>query len=278
MHMHLYTASNVLVRPIYSFCHRRSVFYFTWKLKYVFKYLTKSVYNLKYDVHTRSAPKVSSQPCNMKERDICWRRYKIQEILYTGQWCLSPLQSRHLGTPQFSQSPSAARSYFPESHWQSKISSLSKVIFILGKTRSRRTPNLGCSGAESAGWFDVSPKNSAQDVMHEQVCCCDEAANHQLPIAAAFWIIWIASVEECSSLAQNWMQIPCSSCSVILNMTATQYTCSLHWLVQWSRHYSRMHIPVHSPWLPGYIDVTQIFLVILTMAGYFPDTPYIYTS
>ena len=27
---------------------------------------------------------------------------------------------------------------------------------------------------------------SAQDVMHEQVCCCDEAANHQLPMVAAF--------------------------------------------------------------------------------------------
>ena len=29
-------------------------------------------------------------------------------------------------------------------------------------------------------------KNSAQDAMNEWVCCRDEAANHQLPIAAAF--------------------------------------------------------------------------------------------
>ena len=36
--------------------------------------------------------------CNTKNRDIYWRRYKIQETLYTGQWHLSPLQSRHLGT------------------------------------------------------------------------------------------------------------------------------------------------------------------------------------
>ena len=27
-----------------------------------------------------------------------------------------------------------------------------------------------------------------------------------------------------------------------------------------------MHIPVLSPWLPGYIDVTQTVLIILTMA------------
>ena len=27
------------------------------------------------------------QQCNMKNRDIYWRRYKIQETLYIGQWC-----------------------------------------------------------------------------------------------------------------------------------------------------------------------------------------------
>ena len=37
------------------------------------------------------------QPYNMKNRDIYWKRYKIQETLYIRQWCLSPLQSRHLG-------------------------------------------------------------------------------------------------------------------------------------------------------------------------------------
>ena len=34
----------------------------------------------------------------MKNRDIYWRRYKTQETSYIGQWPLSPLQSRHLGT------------------------------------------------------------------------------------------------------------------------------------------------------------------------------------
>ena len=38
------------------------------------------------------------QPGTMKNRDIYWRRYKIQEALYIGQWRLSPLQSRHIGT------------------------------------------------------------------------------------------------------------------------------------------------------------------------------------
>ena len=75
--------------------------------------------------------------------------------------------------------------------------------------------------------------------MHEQAHCRDKAANHQLHVVTAFWIIWIVSGEECSSLMQNLMQIHCSTCSVILNATATHYTCSLnniyclHCPVQW---------------------------------------------
>ena len=112
---------------------------------------------------------------------------------------------------------------------------------------------------------------------HESACCCDEAANHQLPIAAAFWISWIVYMEGCSSLTQNLMQIYCFTHSGILNVTATRYTCSLngiyhpHWLVQWSHLCSCMHIPVHSLWLPGYINVMQTIFVILTMARVFPD-------
>ena len=111
--------------------------------------------------------------------------------------------------------------------------------------------------------------------------CCDEAANQQLPIAADFWIIQIVSMEECPSLTQNLMQIHCCTRSVILNVTATQYTCSLNsiyhpqWLVQWSCHCSCMCVSVHSPWLPGYIDVMHTVLVILTMVGLFTDRPHI---
>ena len=72
------------------------------------------------------------------------------------------------------------------------LKSLPKVILVLGKVRSHRTPNLECRGAESPGWFDVLPKNSAGDVMHERAHYHDEAANHQLPVAAAFWITQFA--------------------------------------------------------------------------------------
>ena len=60
---------------------------------------------------------------------------------------------------------------------------------------------------------------------------------------------------------------------------ATLYTCSLncvycpHSLVQWSCHCPCKRIPAHSPWLPGYINVAQTILVVLTVAGLFPDRP-----
>ena len=145
-------------------------------------------------------------------------------------------------------------------------------------------PNLGGRETESPRWFDVSPKNSARDVIHEWSCCGDEAANHQLPIAAAFWIIQRASVEECSSLIQNLMHISCSTHSVILNVTATRYTCSLNsmyhscWRIPCSHHCSCMHVPGHSPWLASYIDVTQTTLLMLKMAGHLPDRPCINLS
>ena len=165
--------------------------------------------------------------------------------------------------------PSAALSYFPESHQQSEIPSLFKVILVWGKVTSCRALNLGCRGAKPPGWFAILPKKSAWDVMHEQAYCDDEAANHQLPAAVAFWIIWIVSAEECSNLMQNLMQVHCSTRSVILNAVTTQYTRSLngvyrpHWLDQ----YSEVVVHAHSSPLSlaaSDINVMWTILVILT--------------
>ena len=152
-----------------------------------------------------------------------------------------------------------------------------KGDFSFGKSQEFQDAKSGLHRGKSPGWFDISPKISAQEVMHEQGLCPGQAANHQLPIAVAFWIIQIVSTEECLSLTQNLMQIPCCTSSVILNKMVPQYKCSpigiyhSHWLIQWSHHCSCMRIPVHSPWLPGYIDVVQTALVILTMAGLLLD-------
>ena len=154
-----------------------------------------------------------------------------------------------------------------------------KGDFSFGKIQKSQGAKMDCRWAESPGWLDVSPKTSTPDVMHEQAHCCDEVANHQFLIAATFWVIQIVFNEECSSLTQNFMQIHCSTCLVILNVMATQYTCSLngvyrpHWLVQWSHHCSHMYIPVYLPQLSGYIHVAQTIVIMLTMAGHFPDRP-----
>ena len=104
----------------------------------------------------------------------------------------------------------------------------SKVILVWGKARSYKVPNLGCKRAELPGWFDVSPKNSAGDMMHERACCGDEAASKQFHMAVASWIIWIISLEECSSLMQNLMLIHCP--------TLRHFQCdshTVHMLPQW---------------------------------------------
>ena len=120
-------------------------------------------------------------------------------------------------------------------------------------------------------------QKTARNVMHERAHCRDAAASHQLPHSCGLLNHPNISTEECSSLMQNLMQIHYSTCSVILNVRATKYTCSLngvyhpHWLVQWSCHCSCRCIPVHSPWLQGYSYVVQTVLIVLTMAGLFPD-------
>ena len=180
---------------------------------------------------------------------------------------------------QFSQSPSAVLLHFTERHRQSEISSISKVILVVGKARSLRAPNMGSRGAESPEWFDVQPKNSAGDMIHEQAPLSWWSC--QSPVAHSVGLLNHLN-SFCGGIFKvntNLMWIRCSTCSVTWNAMATQYTCSLsgiccpHWLVQWSHPCSHMHIPVHSPWLPGYIDVVQTVLVILTIAVLFPGRP-----
>ena len=112
--------------------------------------------------------------------------------------------------------------------------------------------------------------------MHKQEHCCDEAANTQLPIATAFRIIKIVSAEGCSNLTQNLMHIHCSTHSVILNEMATQYTCSLNHIYHSTDQCikSSLFMHVHSSPLSSaarYISVMQSILIMLTMAGLFPD-------
>ena len=174
-----------------------------------------------------------------------------------------------------------AQSYFPESHGWSEISSLSRVILVLGKARSHGVPNLGCRGPESPGWLDVLPKKSVWDMMHERACCHDEAVSHQLPIAVDFWIIQIVSTEECSSFMQNLMQICCSTRSVIFEYdshTVHMFTqlCLLPPLTStvklslFTHAHSRPLLATRIHWYHAN------YSLILTMVKFFQDRPCIF--
>ena len=77
-----------------------------------------------------------------------------------------------------------------------------------GKSQKLQGTKSGLKGAESPGWFDVSPKKLC--TRHDAWVgtwlwwSCQSLVAHT---AAAFWIIQIVSTEECSSFVQNLMLI-----------------------------------------------------------------------
>ena len=134
----------------------------------------------------RSVQKVSRHVI-LKNRDIYWRRYKTQESLYIGQWCLTTLQSRHTGTSNTSPN----HHQLPYCVFVNFIYGLKSLPFQRWFQFWEKPEVTGCQiwaagRADSPGWFDVLPEKSAKDMMHEQAHCHNEAANHQLPIAEAF--------------------------------------------------------------------------------------------
>ena len=152
------------------------------------------------------------------------------------------------------------------------------MILVLGKAGSHRAPNLGCMGAESPGWLDVSPKNSSWDMMHELACCRDEAANHQLPIATGFWIIQTVSTEECLSLTK----LDADSLLYLLS----HFGCDSHTVHMFTQRHllppltstvkSSLFTLAHSSPFSLAARLHQChanILVILTMAGLLPDRP-----
>ena len=102
----------------------------------------------------------SIQPCTMKNRDIYGRRYK--KHCTQDNEASVPLKVGTLGPHTvLSESHLLFKTLckifcwnFPESQWWSEISSLSKVLLVLGKVRRHKVPTLGCKGAKSPGlWY-----------------------------------------------------------------------------------------------------------------------------
>ena len=118
----------------------------------------------------------------------------------------------------------------------------------------------------------LSPQISVRAMMPEQAHCRGEAASHQLPIAAAFWVIQIVSAEECANLSENWMQICCSTQSFWIWWPHSTHAHSMASMAPRTSIVTSslfmLCIPVHPPWLPGYVGVAQTVLVMVAMAGF----------
>ena len=63
-------------------------------------------------------------------------------------------------------------------------------------------------------------------MMHEQVHCCDEAANYQLPIAANFWIIWMMSF--CGGMFKLNEKFDADSLLYLLNLNVRPLSTHAH--------------------------------------------------
>ena len=169
----------------------------------------------------------------------------------------SPSKLAPWGFTQFSQSPSPAPSYFPESCGCSEISAISKVFLVLGKAISLRAPNLGCRGLS----------HLCDLMLHQNLCLrCDALAG------ALLWWSCRSPVALSCSLLNNLN----SFCGGMLKLNAkfdadlllyllSHFACDghmAHTLTQWhllspltgtvKSSLFMQRIPVLSPWLPGY--------------------------
>ena len=159
----------------------------------------------------------------------------------------SPSKQAPWDFTQFSQLPSAALSYFPESHPQSEIFSLSKVLLVLGNIRSHRAPHLGCRGAESPGWFDVSQKKlfMKRDAWAGVLLwwSCQSPVAHSCgllnhPNSFCGGMFKLTAKFHAEPLLYLLSHFACDGHTVHM---LTQQRLHPHWLVQWCSHCSHMH-------------------------------------
>ena len=110
---------------------------------------------------------------------------------------------------------------------------------------------------------------------HHVVCCGDEAASHQCGLlnhldSFCGGMFKFNAKFDADSLLYSLSHFEWDSLTI--HMLTQEYLLPpLTITVKLSLF--TLHIPVHSPWLPGYIDVAQTILLILTMAGIFLDRP-----
>jgi hypothetical protein len=130
------------------------------------------------------------------------------------------------------------------SHLQ--ISTLSRTILSLGKTRSRREPNLCCRDADWLGWFDVVPKRSLNG-------SCGKGRHI-----------------DADSLICSLSHCECDGHTV---HKLSQRRITADWLVPRESDCSRTRCKFSSDCLSGYIKVAIPVPEIFKITEYFPDWP-----
>ena len=158
------------------------------------------------------APPVFKTLCKI----LYWNYHQLPQH-FRPRSCIKTLDTLDFGIPR------SASSSHTVSHW---------ALLIAACTRSTISGVLLVASLAECGSLSTDSWPSLNHLCHMFICTALVASSLK-----TFWIIWILSAEECSSLMQNLMQIHHSPRSVILNVMATQYTCSLsgaywpHWLV-----------------------------------------------
>ena len=118
-----------------------------------------------------------------KQRHLLKKIQDTRNIVHRTMMPQSPSKWAPWDLTQVSQSSSAAPLYFPESHWWSEISSLSKMILVLGKARSCRSPNLSWRGLSHLGDLMFHQKT-----MHKTWCMSTCVVVMRLPITSCPWL------------------------------------------------------------------------------------------
>ena len=206
----------------------------------------------------------------MKNRNIYWRRNKIQETLYIGHWCLSIFQSRHLGashsSPNRHQLPwcillnliDGLKSLpFQRRFWFWKESEVSgyQIWAIGGLFTKNLCIRYDARRGKLLWWSCQSPVAYSCRLLNHPNSFCGRMPklNEKFDVGS---LLYSLSHSECDGHTAHMLTQWC----LLSPLTSTMKLSLSHTCV-----------PVHCPWLPVYIDITQTIFIIVTVVGLFLD-------
>ena len=197
--------------------------------------------------------------------------------MYIGQWCLSALQISHLGTSHSSLNGHQ----LPYPIFLNLIEGLKSFPFQRWFQFWEKPEVTGCQIWGVGAWATWVIWCLAKNVCmrHDAWVSLLLWWSCQSPVARSYGLL---NNLNRFCFMQNLVQIHCSTHSVILNATATQYIYSLNSIYSPTDYYSEVVI-VHMCTFQSTLLVCQFTLMSckllsLTLAGLFPDRPCMYRN